>query len=86
MSFTRGSPFRLYLQRSSLFEEHHPHKFISDLHFIDIFMDPYVDVTGERGCEQIENFFFLFHHRSEQTKKLIKRITLRFTAVRAEIF
>lgn len=58
MSFTRGSSFRFYLQRSPLFEEHHPHKFISDLHFIDIFMDPYADVTGK--SERMKNFFSSF--------------------------
>lgn len=43
------------LQRSPLFEEHHSHKSIFNLHFIDMFMDCYANVTGE-----VKKLFILF--------------------------
>lgn len=61
MSFTRVLNFLFIPQRSPLPEEHHSHKSISDLHFIDIFMDPYANVTGKdkKMTETVKRFSYL---------------------------
>lgn len=63
-------PFRIlfpFFQRSPLLEEHHPHKSIFNLHFIDILMDSYAHVTGEAARRNVSSnllskaFSFRFH-------------------------
>lgn len=50
-----------------MFEEHHPHKFIPDLHFIDIFMDSHVNVAGKAV---VGEGYFLWNFFSSRRKRV----------------
>lgn len=52
-------------QGSPMFAEHHTHKFIFNLHFIDIFMDSNANITGKTRFLLLRNSLLVFHLSSE---------------------